>query len=184
MAPLPFNPATLSPADRALYDAMVAERKARGAPFDGPYDALMNHPQLCKRVEELGYFLKFEGHLTQPIYQFTVLSAARVTGAAFEWKDHVAHARAAGVPDEVMATLQKDGLTGNYPSPFAVAAAVLNSALHWQSIPQAAQDAAIAAFGMRGLVELVVISGFYQMFAAVNQGFDVSLPKRDAQIDG
>ena len=54
MAPLPFDPGKLSPQDRALYDAMVARRKAQGAPFGGPYAALMNHPQLCKRVEELG----------------------------------------------------------------------------------------------------------------------------------
>ena len=32
-----------------LYDSLVARRKAHGAPFDGPYAALMNHPQLCKR---------------------------------------------------------------------------------------------------------------------------------------
>ena len=27
--------------------------------------------------------------------------------------------------------------------------------------------------GKDGLVEIVVISGFYQMFAAINQGFDI-----------
>ncbi len=96
MAILPFDPDKLTPEDRDAYDAMVKRRKAHGAPFDGPYAALMNHPQLCRRIEELGYFLKFEGHLPRPIYQFTVLSVARHTGAAFEWADHVGPARAAG----------------------------------------------------------------------------------------
>jgi len=177
MAALPFDPAKLSAQDRALYDAMVARRKAQGAPFGGPYAALMNHPQLCKRVEELGYFLKFEGHLPRLVYQFTVLSVARSTGAAFEWIDHVAHARAAGVPEEVIATLEKDGLAAPYAQPFAAAAAVLVAALRWQDIPQPAQDAAIAAYGMEGFIELVVLAGFYQMFSAINQGFAVSLPK-------
>lgn len=177
MAALPFNPATLSPANRALYDAMVERRKAQGAPFDGPYAALMNHPQLCKRVEELGFYLKFEGHLPRLVYQFTVLAVARSTGAAFEWVDHVNHARAAGVPEAVIDTLQKEGLGATYASPFAQAAGVLDAALRWQDIPQAAQDAAIAAFGMEGFVELVVLAGFYQMFSAINQGFAVSLPQ-------
>ena len=178
MAALPFDPNSLSPQDRALYDAMLARRKAQGAPFDGPYDALMNHPQLCRRVEELGFYLKFEGHLPRLVYQFTVLAVAKATGAAFEWADHVAHARAAGVPEAVIDTLQKDGLTGHYEKPFAEAAAVLNATLRWQDVPQGAQDAAIAAFGREGYVELVVLSGFYQMFAAINQGFDVAMPKR------
>lgn len=177
MAALPFDPSKLTPADRALYDAMVARRKAQGAPFDGPYAALMNHPQLCKRVEELGFYLKFEGHLPRLVYQFTVLSVARSTGAAFEWIDHVAHARAAGVPDTVIAALEKEGLAASYEPPFAAAAAVLDAALRWRDIPQPAQDAAIAAFGMEGFVELVVLAGFYQMFSVINQGFAVSLPK-------
>lgn len=178
MAALPFDPASLSAPDRALYDAMVARRKAQSAPFDGPYDALMNHPQLCKRVEELGFYLKFEGHLPRPVYQFTVLAVARATGAGFEWADHVAHARAAGVPDAVIATLKDRGLEGAYAPPFAQAAAVLAATLRWQDVPQAAQDEAMAAFGKQGFVELVVLSGFYQMFAAINQGFDVALPGR------
>lgn len=180
MAALPFDPAKLSAQDRALYDAMVARRKAQGAPFDGPYDALMNHPQLCKRVEELGFYLKFEGHLPRLVYQFTVLAVARATGAAFEWADHVAHARAAGVPEAVIDTLHNEGLAGHYAPPFAAAASVLDASLRWQDVPQPAQDAAIAAFGMEGIVELVVLSGFYQMFAAINQGFDVAMPKRSS----
>lgn len=177
MAALPFDPAELSPQDRALYDDMLARRKAQGAPFGGPYAALMNHPQLCKRVEELGYYLKFEGHLPRLVYQFTVLSVAQSTGAAFEWVDHVAHARAAGVPDKVIATLEKEGLSAHYDPPFSQAAAVLDAALHWRDIPQPAQDAAIAAYGMQGFIELVVLSGFYQMFSGINQGFAISLPK-------
>ena len=64
MAQLPFDPATLSAADRALYDRMAERRRSQGAPFGGPYAALMNHPQLCARVEDLGYYLKFEGRST------------------------------------------------------------------------------------------------------------------------
>ena len=176
MAALSFDPAKLTPENRAIYDAMVARRKAQGAPFDGPYAVLMNHPQLCKRVEELGFYLKFEGHLPRLVYQFTVLSVAKSTGAAFEWVDHVAHARTAGVPDNVIETLQTSGLAASYASPFAEAAAVLDAALRWQDIPQHAQNAAIAQFGMEGFVELVVLAGFYQMFSAINQGFAVSLP--------
>lgn len=183
MATLPFDPATLAPADRALYDGMVAQRAAQGAPFSGPYLALMNHPQLCKRVQDLGFYLKFDGHLARDVYQFVVLCVARQTGAAFEWTDHVAHAKAAGVPDAVLARLARGGAVpepGAFPAPFALAARVLSHTLAWRNIPQDVQQPAIAAYGMQGFVEIVVLSGFYQMFSAINQGFDVALPAGQA----
>lgn len=175
MATLPFDSAALAPADRALYDAMVARRRAQGAPFDGPYLPLMNHPQLCQRIEALGGYLKFDGHLPRDVYQFVVLGVARATGAAFEWDDHVAHARAAGVPDAVVAALAQHGpAAAGLPASYATAAAVLAHTLAWQDIPADAQAAAIARFGVEGFVEIVVLSGFYQMFAAINQGFAVA----------
>jgi len=177
MASLPFDAGTLSSADRALYDGMVAKRAAQGAPFSGPYLALMNHPQLCRHVEDLGFYLKFEGHLSRDVYQFIVLCVSRVTGAAFEWVDHVAHATAAGVPDAVIAAVRGHGPAGgSFPAPYDVAARVLVHTLAWRSIPHDIQQAAIAKFGLEGFVEIVVLSGFYQMFSAINQGFDVAPP--------
>ena len=174
MASLPFDPDQLTVADRALYDNMVARRKEQGAPFDGPYAALMNHPQLCKRIEELGFYLKFEGHLPRNVYQFVVLSVACQTAAAFEWTDHVEHARAAGVPAPVIETLHTQGvLEGSFPPPYQLAAQILSVTLPWKNIPDAVQTAAIEAYGMEGFIELVVLSGFYQMFSTINEGFAV-----------
>ena len=73
MGHLPFDPSKLSPPDLALYNGMVERRKAQGAGFGGPYSALMNHPKLCAKIEDLGFYLKFQGHLPRNIYQFVVL---------------------------------------------------------------------------------------------------------------
>lgn len=181
MAELPFDPSTLSPGDKAIYDAMVAQRQSQGAPFGGPYAALMHHPQLCQKIEALGYYLKFDGHLARDVYQFVVLSVARETRTAFEWVDHVQHAVAAGVPEAVIENLRLHGVAGTaFPDPYRLAALVLRSTLAWQNIPDTIQADAIKSYGLHGFVELVVLSGFYQMFSAINQGFAVSLPKGTA----
>lgn len=177
MAQLPFDPAKLSPSDRARYNRMVERRKAQGASFGGPYAALMNHPQLCEKVEDLGYYLKFQGHLPRDVYQFVVLCVARKTGAAFEWLDHIEHAKAAGVPSSVISALQQgEDLENISLSPYDIVAKVLAPTLSWKNVPQALQDESIQRFGIEGFVELVVLSGFYQMFSAINQGFDVASP--------
>src|SRR5438034_7793727 len=124
MTVLDMNPATLPPAAKALYETMAARRKAKGEGFGGPYLALLNHPELARRIEELGFFLKFEGAL---------------------------------------------------PQPYALVHAILAKTMAWQAVPDDLQARAVAQWGREGLVEIVVLSGFYQMFAAINQGFGIEM---------
>lgn len=175
MANLPFDSSQLDPKDKAIYDTMVAKRKQQNAPFDGPYAALMNHPALCEKVEALGYYLKFEGHLPRDVYQFVVLAVAQYTKASFEWHDHINHAIAAGVPQHVINILKTQGIASQeFPAPYDLAAEILNATLIWGNIPDQAQTKAIKTYGMYGYIEIIVLSGFYQMFSAINQGFDIS----------
>ncbi len=177
MPALVMNPAMLPPAGRTLFAEMAAKRKARGEGFGGPYIALLNHPELARRIEDLGFFLKFDGVLPRPAYQFIVLSVAQATGAAFEWQDHVHHALAAGLSQDIIDSLgnrRADGL----PHPYSLLHAILEKTMAWQPLPEDLQSQAVAQWGREGLVEIVVLSGFYQMFAAVNQGFDIAAPAK------
>jgi len=177
MAELPFDPAKLDAQGRAICDSMAAQRASQGTHLAGPYLALMNHPKLCQRIEELGFYLKFEGHLPREIYEFVVLAVARETKAGFMWADHVEHARAAGIPEPVLEALRASGVSHtDFPDPYRAAALLLRSTLPWQDIPSDVQSNAIRQYGMYSLIEIVVLSGFYQMFAAINQGFAVALP--------
>ena len=172
MTVLDMNPATLPADAQALYEKMSARRKAQGEGFGGPYVALLNHPELARRVEELGFFLKFEGALPRTVYQFIVLTIARATGADYEWQDHIAHARAAGLPEEVIDCIGS-ARTGSLPEPYALVQSILTKTTAWQVVPDDLQQRAAGQWGKRGLVEIVVLSGFYQMFSAINQGFDI-----------
>src|SRR6185436_11136225 len=137
MAALPFDPDKLGPAERAVFDRLKARRAAVGAPFSGPYLALMNHPDLTEKIEALGYLLKFEGSLPRDVYQFAVLMVARACRAPFEWIDHVGHARAAGVPDEVIESI-RSGRDTQVES-YATAAPVIHAVFSWSDVPEAAQ---------------------------------------------
>src|SRR6516164_471211 len=156
MSELDMNPATLSADARALYEEMAARRKAHGEGFGGPYLALLNHPELARRIEELGFFLKFEGALPRTVYQFIVLTVARAAGLPADVIDCIGSSRTAALPQ-----------------PYALVHAILAKTMAWQIVPDDLQVQAATQWGKRGLVEIVVLSGFYQMFAAINQGFDI-----------
>ena len=179
MAVLEMDAARLPAPAKAMFDRIAAKRLALGEGFGGPYLALFNHPALAERVEALGFFLKFEGVLPRAAYQFIVLSVARATGAAFEWSDHVRHALAAGLPQSIVDAIA-DGPCAGPPEPYELLREILAQTLAWRPVPDALQARAAAEWGKEGLVEIVVISGFYQMFAAINQGFDIQPPAEAA----
>jgi 4-carboxymuconolactone decarboxylase len=56
--------------------------------------------------------------------------------------------------------------------------AILTETTAWKEIPDGLQARAVAEWGREGLVEIVVVSGFYQMFAGINQGFAVGMADR------
>lgn len=79
-----------------------------------------------------------------------------------------------GLAQTVIDTLKTKGISnGTFPEPYHVAAEILNPTLIWKNIPTEIQDKAINTYGIYGFIEIVVLSGFYQMFSAINQGFDV-----------
>ena len=104
-----------------------------------------------------------------------MLTIARTTGAGFEWQDHIEHARAAGLPPEVIDCIAS-ARTAALPQPYALVHAILTKTMAWQLVPDDLQARAAAEWGKHGLVEIVVLSGFYQMFAAINQGFGIGMP--------
>lgn len=179
MSNLPFDPKSLSSKELILYEQLLAKRKQMGAPFDGPYKVLMNHPELCEKIEALGYYLKFQGHLPRNIYQFVVLGVSRETNATFEWEDHISHAVSEGIPKEVIDLLKKESIKSpSFPIPYSLAAELLTYVLQWKSISQELQNNCIAAYGKLGFIEIVTLSGFYQLMGAINQGFDITIQQR------
>lgn len=172
MARLPDPVPDLTGEDRRIYDTMLADRRRHGVGLYGPYVPLLHHPHLAERIEALGSYLKFDGRLPRDRYQFVVLAFARAIGATFEWEDHVEHALAAGVSQAAVDALRD---AGDVPAPYADLDRAVASTLGYADLPGDVQDRIVADVGTAGLVEVVVLCGFYALIAMVNGAFDVPL---------
>jgi 4-carboxymuconolactone decarboxylase len=176
MASLPDPTTTLTGEGRQIYDDILARRNAKGVHHLGPYVPLLNHPQLAKRIEQLGYYYKYQSMLPRDVYQFIVLVFAKHAGIAFEWADHIAAAQAAGLSDDLIAEIAA-GQT-EFGEPYQIVRACMDCALNYKSIPQPLQDEIIKAFGIPGLTEIVTLCGFYGLIGMINVCFDVPLPAK------
>ena len=52
----------------------------------------------------------------------------------------------------------------------------MDCAFAYRSIPSGLQDQIVQRFGLKGLIEIVTLCGFYTLIGMVNAGFDVPLP--------
>ena len=175
MASLPDPRPALSGTDKKIYEDIVARRAAKGVHHLGPYVPLLNHPELAKRIERLGFFYKYESELPPDIYQFVVLEVGRQSGVEFVWRDHLEKARAAGVPDGVIEAIASG--KGDLDEPYRLVRALMDWAFAFKSIPKDLQDEVIAKFGLHGHLEIVTLCGFYTSIGMINACFDVPLPK-------
>jgi 4-carboxymuconolactone decarboxylase len=180
MTSLPDMTGELTGKAKDIYDKMLAKRVAQGTGLRGLYIPLMNHPELAQLIEQLGYYLKFEGKLPRVAYQFIVLSMARKTGVAFEWVDHVEPARAAGLSDKLIEAILKSD-RGAIPHPYSVILDTMDVVLEIKSIPESIQNEMIKLYGVQGLLEVVTLCGFYQTVGEITQAFDVPLPEGAAK---
>jgi 4-carboxymuconolactone decarboxylase len=176
MASLPDSTGMLTGTAREIYEDMLGRRSAQGVKVGGLYIPLMNHPELAQLIERLGYYLKFEARLPRDAYQFVVLSIARRIGVAFEWVDHQAPARAAGLSDALIEAVLKSE-RGSIPHPYSAILDTIHIVLQFKSIPEKLQNEMIELYGVQGLLEVVTLCGFYQMVGQITQAFNVPLPE-------
>jgi 4-carboxymuconolactone decarboxylase len=173
MARLPDPMAAPTPAVADLYRQLAAKRGR----IDGMYRTLLNHPELTRRVSDLGTFLRFgSGALPGDLRELTILWVARQVKAAYEWVKHVPPAQAAGLSEELIEAVRRGREEGRLTDPQKDVIDAAGCVLARRSLPQALQDRLLAALGLEGLLELVVLCGFYQMIAGVIFAFDVPLP--------
>jgi alkylhydroperoxidase family enzyme len=119
-------------------------------------------------------FAKLE--LPRSIRELVTLLGARTNQADYEWVQHVAPSKAAGVTDEQRAALERRELTDAYFNPQELAALQLAAAVQaGPQVPDAIFDSARKHLSDRQLVELVGLVGYYWMLGRVATVFQVDL---------
>ena len=177
MARIPLASRESVPEDqRAAFDAFVQERGS--IPQHGPFSVMLHVPELLQRGEHLRAYLRGDlSSLPLPIREFAMIFTAREMDCQFIWNAHAALARQAGVRDDLVNALRDNQpLTDLTPAQEAI----VNYGREFfrtRRVSQATFDAAKAQFGIRGLVELTNLLGYYALLAFNLNAFDVGLPE-------
>ncbi len=160
---------------RVVFDELV---QLRGdVPADGPMSVMIHVPEMMKRGEHLRAYLRGDpSSLSLRIRELAMLLTAREMDCQYIWHAHAAAGRRAGLGDDLVDNLRdKKELIGLA----ADEAAVVNYGREFfrtRQVSQATFDAALAQFGVRGLIELTNLMGYYSSLAFSINAFHVEIP--------
>jgi 4-carboxymuconolactone decarboxylase len=154
---------------QATWDRIVGTRGT----VRGPYQVLMQVPELADRVAHLGTYLRFEGLLDGAERELAILTVARELGSRYEWVGHEAIARREGTRPEAIEVARTLGPTDGLAERERLVMEVVRALYHQHSIPDDLFARAQVAFGQEQLVELVGLAGYYGMIGFTLVGFEV-----------
>ena len=161
------------------FDAIVALRNGV-VPEQGPIAVQLHVPEIAQRGEVLRAYLRAEGSsLTDNVAELAMLTTARELDCQFIWHAHAAAGRRAGLNDALVDSLRdKEDL----PELSAAESAVISYGREFfrtRRVSQPTFDAALAAFGERGLIELTNLMGYYSVLAFNINAFEQLPPPSD-----
>ena len=132
-----------------------------------PFNVLLRSPVLAERLRKVGEYLRFESSIPKRLNEFAILITARKWTAQYEWFAHLRLALKEGLNPELAAELAQ----GKRPSNMQPdEEAVYNFCHELQSTHQVSDahyKAVLDLFGEQGIVDLMVVSGYYVIVSMV-----------------
>lgn len=163
----------MSAAQRRVAEAAASGKRGR---MPAPLRAWIHSPDMGNRAQSLGEFLRYDTTLGPYLSELAILVTARVWTSHYEWFAHKREGLKAGIEPEVITAIAARQ-TPNLADPKSRLVYDYATTLHRDhGVPAEMHEAAQAALGEQGVVELVGLLGYYTLVAMTLNAFDIGLP--------
>jgi len=188
MSRLPTLPADqLNARQKKLFDEITGGKRGVGRPIEaflmpdggmrGPFGAMLHHPEIGSVIQHLGGNLRFEGTLSGIHRELAIITVGRDWQAQYEWWAHANIGEKEGLdPAVIQAVYDKAPLPTEDASLIAVHGFV-KELLETRHVSDAAYAAAMDVVGQTGVIELVMLTGYYCLISATLNAFEVGMPE-------
>lgn len=153
-------------------DADTAETLNRtliGTEVDGPlnvFKTLAQHPALLKRFNVLGGFFLTKGLLDPAVREVSILRTAFLSGSEYEWLQHAQVANRVGIDSETINAL-REASPRVAPEILDLTVRITDQIYSSGDLDDSLFTEGRDSFGEAGLIELLMLCGFYRMLANV-----------------
>ncbi len=182
------DPAKLSENQKSLYRAINedfvpwAEASGFVAKLDdgrliGPFNVVLESPEVGAAFLQLQSAEEKMTSLSKRVRQVVILTIGSAWKAPYELYAHSAVARTAGLPDETIRALVRGDLATGLSDEEALAQRLTKQLTLERNVSQELFNQATAVFGARGIVDMLVLAGCYDIVCSLLNTFAVPVPE-------
>ena len=156
----PLTYAEMTPAQKKMFENLISGER-RGA--SGPFNVLLRSPEMGDLAQQFGASMRFHSSIPPRLNELAIIITARHWTSHYEWYAHRRAAQTAGLNQSIIDAIA----AGRRPAAMAPdEEAVYNFCTELLTAKQVS-DATFAAardrFGERGIVDLIGVTGYYQL---------------------
>jgi 4-carboxymuconolactone decarboxylase len=141
------------------------------------YAALLNNPQAAKYLATLGGYARFETPLDPRVKALAVLAAAREACGHYVWTVNQRGAKEAGLTDDIIAAIHEYRAPVGLQPKDTVVVQFVQELLRQHRVSDATFEALRSQVGDSGVIDVLVVVGYYHSLAHCLQALDVELPE-------
>jgi 4-carboxymuconolactone decarboxylase len=169
----PYRQDSLTPPQRAVWDATVAGKRGSMPP---PTQAWLGSPEFAMRGQHLGEYIRFDTCFGPQWVEIAILVTAKFWRAQYEWWAHRRLAEQAGLDAAIIDAI-RDGREPPIADPRARVIYDYATTLHRdRAIPDALHARMLEHWGERGAIDAIGTCGYYAMVAMTLNAYQVPLP--------
>ena len=182
------DPAQLSEDQKSLYKAINenavpwAEGSGFVAKLDdgrlvGPFNIVLESPELGAAFLQLQSAEEKRTSLSERVRQVVILTIGSAWKAPYELYAHSAVARTAGLADDTIDALVRGDLATGLSGEEALAQQLTQQLALERNVSQELFDQAKTVFGVRGIVDMLILAGCYDTVCSLLNTFAVPVPE-------
>ncbi|THD70107.1 carboxymuconolactone decarboxylase family protein [Phenylobacterium sp.] len=150
----------MTPEQRKVAEAIQAgPRKSLG----GPFSAWLRSPELADKLQQVGEHLRFHSSVPPRLNEFAILITARAWDADYEWSAHYPLAMKAGLKPAIAAELAQGRRPAGMAADETAVYDFVTELRRTHRVSDPTYAAAKSVLGDQGIVDLVALSGYYDL---------------------
>lgn len=182
-----LTPDTLNPEQKKVYDRVTTEQVpwATKSGFEaatpdgrllGPFNSLLYAPEVGQTYLDHFTQEKKNTSLSERVHEIVILAVGAAWDSAYELYAHSAVAKSVGLPEEAVKALAAGQVPGGLSEPEESAYLFAKQLAAERRVAPDTYARAKAAFGDKGLVDIVLLIGLYLTTCAALNAFEVPVP--------
>jgi 4-carboxymuconolactone decarboxylase len=158
-----FKPLTyreMTPEQKKMFEGLLAgERRGAG----GPFNVLLRSPEMGDLAQKFGASMRYHSSMPPKLNEMAIIITARHWTSHFEWYAHRRAAQQAGLSQAIIEAIaagrRPSGMQPEEEAVYNFCTELLTTKQVSDRTFQAAKD----RFGERGVVDLIGVTGYYQL---------------------